>query len=67
MVRKVVLGESERRILSFYIKGERVKGYTSVLSRIRRIGLKQIIEGCEKDLELLRKLAHLEESDREAK
>lgn len=60
MVRQVVLGESERRILQAYVKGERVKGYTSVLSRIRRIGLTNIIEGCERDLALLNKLAKLE-------
>ena len=60
MVRKVVLGESERRILTAYVKGERIKGYTSVLSRIRRIGLRHIIEGCKCDLELLERLEEIE-------
>ncbi|MGP8069202.1 MAG: hypothetical protein ACLP5V_04880 [Candidatus Bathyarchaeia archaeon] len=64
MVRQVVLGESERRILQAYVKGERIKGYTSVLSRIRRIGLTNIIDGCEKDLLLLRKLLQVENRDR---
>lgn len=56
MVRKEILGTSERRIVEAYLKGERLKGYTAVLFRIRKIGLKAIIEGCEHDLELLRKL-----------
>ncbi len=59
MVRKVILGESERRILEAYVKGERVKGYTAVLSRIRKIGLMAIIDGCEHDLTLLKRLAKM--------
>jgi hypothetical protein len=56
MVRKEILGTSERRILEAYLKGERLKDYTVLLHRIRKMGLKAIIEGCERDLELLRKL-----------
>ena len=37
-------------------EGERLKGYTFLLTRIRQIGLKAIIEGSERDLKLLRKL-----------
>jgi len=57
MVRREILGTSERRIIEAYLKGERLKGYTAVLFRIRQIGVKAIIEGCEKDLELLKRLA----------
>jgi hypothetical protein len=57
MVRKEILGTSERRILEAYLKGERLKNYTVLLHRIRKIGLKAIIEGCERDLALLRNLA----------
>jgi len=60
MVRKEILGTSERHILEAYLKGERLKDYTVLLHRIRKIGLKAIIEGCEKDLALLRKLLRLE-------
>ena len=56
MVRKEILGSSERKIVEAYVKGERLTGYTAVLFRIRKIGLKAIIEGCERDLALLRKL-----------
>jgi hypothetical protein len=56
MVRNGILGESEREILEAYLKGERTKGYTVLLTRIRQIGLKAIIEGSERDLKLLRKL-----------
>lgn len=56
MVRKEILGTSERRILEAYLKGERLKDYTVLLHRIRKIGLKTIIEGCEHDLHLLRTL-----------
>jgi hypothetical protein len=62
MVRKEILGASERRVLDAYLKGERLKGYNTLLWRIRTIGLRQIIEGCEHDLERLRKLAKLEMS-----
>ena len=56
MVRKEILGTSERRILEAYLKGERLKDYTVLLHRIRKIGLREIIKGCEYDLGLLRKL-----------
>ena len=62
MVRKEILGSSERKIVEAYLKGEHPKGYTAVLFRIRRIGLSAIIEGCEHDLLLLKKLA-LREKD----
>jgi hypothetical protein len=62
MVRKEILGTSERRIIEAYVKGERLKGYTAVLFRIRKIGLKAIIEGCERDLVILKRLARLEAS-----
>lgn len=64
MVRKEILGTSERRILEAYLKGERMKDYTVLLSRIRKIGLKAIIAGCEHDLTLLKKLLRLEEQAR---
>ncbi len=57
MVRSGVLGDSEREVLEAYLKGERPKGYTVLLTRIRQIGLKAIIEGSERDLRLLRKLS----------
>ena len=60
MVRKEILGASERRVLEAYLKGERLKGYTTLLTRIRQIGLKAIIEGCERDLTLLKKLLQKE-------
>jgi hypothetical protein len=56
-VRKEILGQSERKILEAYLKGERLKGYNTLLWRIRTIGLKAIIEGCERDIVLLKKLA----------
>ena len=56
MVRKEILGKSERKVLEAYLKGERLKGYNTLLWRIRTIGLRPIIEGCEHDLNLLRKL-----------
>jgi len=62
MVRKEILGKSERRVLEAYLKGERLKGYTTLLTRIRQLGLKAIIEGCERDLSLLRSLAQRESS-----
>jgi hypothetical protein len=62
MVRKQILGELERRILEAYLKGERLKGYNTLLWRIRSIGLKAIIEGCERDLVLLKKLIRIEAS-----
>lgn len=60
MVRKELLGRSERKIIEAYVMGERLKGYTAVLFRIRKIGLKAIIEGCERDLVLLKKLLQKE-------
>lgn len=63
-MRKEVLGTSERRVLEAYLKGERLKGYTVLLTRVRQLGLKAIIEGCEKDLVLLRNLLR-RESQRE--
>ncbi len=56
MVRKEILGASERKVLEAYLQGQRLKGYTTLLTRIRQIGLKAIIAGCEYDLSLLRKL-----------
>jgi hypothetical protein len=60
MVRKEILGASERKIVEAYLNGKRVKGYTAVLFRIRKIGLKAIIEGCEQDLSLLKRLLQIE-------
>jgi hypothetical protein len=62
MVRKEILGASERRILEAYLKGERLKSYNTLLWRIHTIGLKAIIDGCERDLTLLRKLIQIENS-----
>jgi hypothetical protein len=62
MVRKEILGTSERRILEAYLKGERLKDYTVLLHRIRKMGLKAIIEGCEHDLGLLKRLLRIEAS-----
>lgn len=59
-MRKEILGATERKIVEAYVKGERLKGYTAVLFRIRKIGLKAIIDGCERDVALLRKLLQLE-------
>ena len=59
MVRKEILGESERKVLEAYLKGERLKTYNTLLWRIRTIGLKAIIEGCEYDLTLLRRLSRI--------
>jgi hypothetical protein len=62
MVRKEILGASERKIVEAYLKGERLKGYTAVLFRIRKLGLGAIIEGCKRDLSLLEKLMKKESS-----
>jgi hypothetical protein len=59
MVRKEILGTSERRILEAYLKGERLKDYTVLLHRVRKIGLSAIIQGCEYDLSLLKRLAKI--------
>lgn len=64
MVRKEILGSAERKIIEAYVKGERMKGYTAVLFRIRRIGLQAIIQGCERDLTLLRNLLRIEEREK---
>jgi len=60
MVRKEILGKAERKVLEAYLKGERLKGYTTLLTRIRHMGLKAIIDGCERDINLLKKLAQKE-------
>jgi hypothetical protein len=60
MVRKEILGQSERRVLEAYLRGERQKGYTTLFTRIRQLGMTAIIEGCERDLNLLKKLAKAE-------
>jgi len=60
MVRKEILGATERRLIEAYLKGERLTGYNTVLWRIRQIGLKAIIEGCKRDLDLLGRLAEKE-------
>jgi hypothetical protein len=62
LVRKQILGDWERRILASYLKGERPKGYSGLLSDIRKMGLKLIIEGCERDLLMLRQLLKIEET-----
>jgi hypothetical protein len=60
MVRKEVLGKSERKVLEAYLRGERLKTYNVILARIRHMGLRAIIEGCESDIVLLKKLEHKE-------
>ena len=57
MVRKQLLGDWERKILLAYLNGERLKGYTALLSHIRKMGLTAIIKGCESDLGILKELA----------
>jgi hypothetical protein len=64
MVRKEILGETERKLLGAFLKGERLKGYNTVLWRIRQLGLETIIEGCERDLALLRSLLRKESERR---
>jgi hypothetical protein len=64
LVRKEILGASERKVLEAYLKGERLKGYTVLLTRVRQLGLRAIIEGCERDLVLLKSLLK-RESQRE--
>ncbi|MGA3407116.1 MAG: hypothetical protein ABSD49_15410 [Candidatus Bathyarchaeia archaeon] len=61
MVRKEILGTAERKIIEAYVKGERLKGYTAVLFRVRKIGLKAIIIGCRRDLTLLETLLEIED------
>jgi hypothetical protein len=59
-VRKGILGKMERKVLEAYLRGERLKTYNVILARIRHMGLKAIIEGCENDLLLLRRLMQKE-------
>jgi hypothetical protein len=61
VVRKEILGKSERKVLEAYLEGKRLKTYNVILARIRDMGLRAIIEGCEQDLILLRKLLRLED------
>lgn len=56
VVRAQILGDWERRILEAYLKGERLKGYSGLLSDIRKMGLRRIIDGCEHDLTILKRL-----------
>jgi hypothetical protein len=60
LVRTQILGDWERKVLDAYLRGERLKGYTALLSHIRKMGLKAIIEGCERDLVLLKRLVRAE-------
>jgi hypothetical protein len=60
MVRKEILGKVERKVLEGYLRGERIKTYNVLLARIRNMGLRAIIEGCERDLGLLKKLERKE-------
>lgn len=60
MVRTQILGDWERKVLVAYLRNERLKGYTALLSHIRKMGLKAIIEGCEADLEILKQLSFRE-------
>lgn len=60
MVRKEILGKTERKLLEAYLNGERLTGYNTVLWRIRQIGLKAIIEGCKRDLAILERLMKVE-------
>jgi hypothetical protein len=64
VVRRQILGDWERRILVAYLKGERLTGYTALLSHIRKMGLKAIIEGCETDLGILKELAMREKKSK---
>jgi hypothetical protein len=61
LVRTQILGDWERKVLEAYLKGERLRGYTALLSHIRKMGLKAIIEGCEHDLGILRRLVRMEQ------
>jgi hypothetical protein len=63
MVRKEILGATERRLIEAYLNGERLKGYNTVLWRIQQIGLKAIISGCEHDLTILKKLLRHDEQN----
>jgi hypothetical protein len=66
MVRKEILGASERKIIEAYVKGERLKGYNTLLWRIHTIGLRAIISGCEHDLVMLKRLLKHEEQETNA-
>lgn len=63
-MRKQILGDWERDVLQAYLRGEHPKGYTALLSRIRGMGLKEIIEGCQTDLEILRELSAREKKSK---
>ena len=60
MVRAQILGDWERKVLEAYLRNERISGYSGLLSDIRKMGLKRIIEGCEHDLNILKKLLRKE-------
>ena len=60
LVRKEILGKTERKLLEAYLNGERLKGYQTVIWRIRTIGVKAIIEGCERDITLLKRLMKMD-------
>lgn len=62
MVRAQILGDWERKIIEAYLNNERLKGYSGLLSDIRKMGLKRIIDGCGRDLLLLKRLLKAEES-----
>jgi len=64
MVRKEILGKMERKILEAYLEGQRLNTYNVILARIRNMGLRAIIEGCERDLGILRKLERKETAER---
>ena len=64
MVRKEILGKSERNVIEAYLEGKRLKTYNVILARIRNMGLRAIIEGCEKDLGILRRLERKEKNER---
>jgi hypothetical protein len=60
MVRKEILGKMERKILLAYLDGKRLKTYNVILARIRNMGLRDIIDGCESDIAILKRLEHKE-------
>jgi hypothetical protein len=60
MVRKKILGDGERKVLEAFLRGERLKTYDVLLKRIQNIGLTEMIEACENDLILLKKLLKYE-------
>src|SRR5208282_3545361 len=50
--------------LEAYLEGQRLNTYNVILARIRNMGLRAIIEGCERDLGILRKLERKETAER---